>query len=66
MLAKLISGCIDGLEAHRVDVEVSIRQTGVESRWFTVGLPDVAVKESQQRVLLRSAAAGQRWLKSKA
>lgn len=50
MLAKLISGCIDGMEAHRVDVEVSLRQTGVESRWFTVGLPDAGVKESQQRV----------------
>ena len=50
MLAKLISGCIDGLEAYRVDVEVSIQKVGVESRWFTVGLPDTAVKESQQRV----------------
>ena len=58
MLAKLISGCIDGLEAHRVDVEVSIRQTGVESRWFTVGLPDVAVKESQQRVRVAMANCG--------
>ncbi|HSE40671.1 MAG TPA: YifB family Mg chelatase-like AAA ATPase [Acidobacteriota bacterium] len=50
MVAKLISGCVDGLDAHRVDVEVALRYTGVESKWFTVGLPDTAVKESQQRV----------------
>ena len=50
MLAKLISSCIDGVNAQRVDVEVSLRYTGVETKWFTVGLPDTAVKESQQRV----------------
>ena len=50
MVAKLISGCVDGLDAHRVDVEVALRYTGVDSKWFTVGLPDTAVKESQQRV----------------
>ncbi len=50
MVAKLISGCIDGLDAHRVDVEVALRYTGVVLNWFTVGLPDAAVKESQRRV----------------
>jgi magnesium chelatase family protein len=50
MVAKLISGCVDGLDAHRVDVEVALRSTGVDSKWFTVGLPDTAVKESQTRV----------------
>src|SRR3990172_3565355 len=50
MLAKLISSCIDGVDAHRGDVEVALRPAGVEAKWFTVGLPDVAVKESQQRV----------------
>src|SRR4029453_1649826 len=50
MLAKLISACIDGVDAQRVDVEVSLRHAGVEAKWFTVGLPDAAVKESQQRV----------------
>lgn len=58
MLAKLISGCIDGLEAYRVDVEVSIQKGGVESRWFTVGLPDTAVKESQQRVRVAMGNCG--------
>lgn len=50
MLAKLISACVDGVDAHRVDVEVALRYTGVETYWFTVGLPDTAVRESQQRV----------------
>ena len=50
MLARMISSCIDGVDAHKVDVEVALRHAGVEPKWFTVGLPDVAVKESQQRV----------------
>src|SRR4026207_1926458 len=49
MLAKMISSCIDGVDAHRVDVEVALRHAGLEPKWFTVGLPDIAVKESQQR-----------------
>lgn len=58
MLAKLISSCIDGVDAHRVDVEVSLRFAGVEAKWFTVGLPDVAVKESQQRVRVAMGSCG--------
>src|SRR5437660_288779 len=50
MIAKLVSSCIDGFDARRVDVEISVCKAGVEARWFTVGLPDAAVKESQQRV----------------
>jgi magnesium chelatase family protein len=58
MLAKLISGCIDGMDAHRVDVEVSLRPAGLEAKWFTVGLPDTAVKESQQRVRVAMGNCG--------
>src|SRR3990172_1939600 len=58
MLSKLISSCIDGVDAHRVDVEVSLRRAGVEAKWFTVGLPDVAVKESQQRVRVAMGNCG--------
>ena len=58
MLAKMISSCIDGVDAHRVDVEVSLRQAGIEAKWFTVGLPDVAVKESQQRVRVAMGNCG--------
>ena len=58
MLAKMISSCIDGVDAHRVDVEVALRHAGVEAKWFTVGLPDVAVKESQQRVRVAMGNCG--------
>src|SRR5687768_6487414 len=58
MLAKMISSCIDGVDAHRVDVEVALRQAGVEAKWFTVGLPDIAVKESQQRVRVAMNSCG--------
>jgi len=58
MLAKMISSCIDGVDAHRVDVEVALRHAGVESKWFTVGLPDAAVKESQQRVRVAMSNCG--------
>lgn len=58
MLAKMISSCIDGVDAHRVDVEVALRHAGVEPKWFTVGLPDTAVKESQQRVRVAMGNCG--------
>jgi len=58
MLARLISSCIDGVDAHRVDVEVALRHAGPEVKWFTVGLPDIAVKESQQRVVVAMANSG--------
>jgi magnesium chelatase family protein len=58
MLAKMISSCIDGVDAHRVDVEVALRHAGVEAKWFTVGLPDIAVKESQQRVRVAMGNCG--------
>jgi magnesium chelatase family protein len=58
MLAKMISSCIDGVDAHRVDVEVALRHSGVEPKWFTVGLPDTAVKESQQRVRVAMGNCG--------
>lgn len=58
MLAKLISACIDGVDAHRVDVEVALRDTGLETHWFTVGLPDTAVRESQQRVRVAMGNCG--------
>jgi magnesium chelatase family protein len=58
MLAKMISSCIDGVDAHRVDVEISLRHAGVEAKWFTVGLPDIAVKESQMRVRVAMGSCG--------
>src|SRR5512142_3070466 len=57
-VAKLVSACVDGVDAQRVDVEVSLRHAGLETKWFTVGLPDVAVKESQQRVRVAMGNCG--------
>lgn len=52
MLVKVYASAIHGVDATTITVEVSIDQ-GI--KFFLVGLPDSAVKESQQRV--RSALA---------
>ncbi len=48
MLAKVLSSAVLGVDAYLVDVEVDIA-LGLPS-FSTVGLPDVAVKESRDRV----------------
>src|SRR3972149_2529053 len=48
MLAKVLSGAVLGVDAYMVEVEVDIA-LGLPS-FNTVGLPDVAVKESRDRV----------------
>jgi magnesium chelatase family protein len=48
MLAKVLSSAVLGVDAYVVDVEVDIA-LGLPS-FNTVGLPDVAVKESRDRV----------------
>src|SRR3990172_5871148 len=48
MLAKVLSSAVLGIDAYIVDVEVDIA-FGLPS-FATVGLPDVAVKESRDRV----------------
>jgi magnesium chelatase family protein len=48
LLAKVVSGAISGIEAYLVHVEIDISQ-GLPS-FSTVGLPDVSVKESRDRV----------------
>ena len=47
MLCKVFCACCNGLEVTTVTVEVSVTD-GI--RFFLVGLPDNAVKESQQRI----------------
>ncbi|MFZ9044339.1 MAG: YifB family Mg chelatase-like AAA ATPase [Cyclobacteriaceae bacterium] len=47
MLAKIFGSAVYGVAAYTITVEVSVDQ-GV--KFFMVGLPDSAVKESQQRV----------------
>jgi len=48
MLAKVYSHAVLGIDAYRVDVEVDI--TYGQPFFNTVGLPDLAVKESRDRV----------------
>jgi len=48
MLAKVLSSAVLGVDAYMVEVEVDIA-LGLPS-FNTVGLPDLAVKESRDRV----------------
>ncbi|MBW1714505.1 MAG: YifB family Mg chelatase-like AAA ATPase [Deltaproteobacteria bacterium] len=48
MLAKILSSAVIGIDAYVVEVEVDISQ-GLPS-FFTVGLPEGAVRESKDRV----------------
>ncbi len=47
MLIRTYSSAVNGIDAATVTIEVNVSR-GV--RFFLVGLPDVAVKESQQRI----------------
>jgi magnesium chelatase family protein len=47
MLAKTYGSAVYGVNAHTITIEVDV---GQGTRFFMVGLPDSAVKESQQRV----------------
>ena len=47
MLCKVYCACCSGLDAVTVTVEVEVTD-GIQ--FFLVGLPDSAVKESQQRI----------------
>ncbi len=48
LLAKIVSGAVLGIDAYIVDVEVDI-VSGLPA-YTTVGLPEVSVKESRERV----------------
>ncbi|MFT6866948.1 MAG: magnesium chelatase family protein [Cyclobacteriaceae bacterium] len=47
MLAKTYGSAVYGVNAHTITVEVNV---GQGTKFYMVGLPDSAVKESQQRV----------------
>jgi len=47
MLVRTFASAVAGIDAVTVTIEVNVSR-GV--RFFLVGLPDVAVKESQQRI----------------
>ena len=47
MLIRTFTSAVNGIDAVTVTIEVNVSR-GV--RFFLVGLPDIAVKESQQRI----------------
>jgi magnesium chelatase family protein len=47
MLAKTYGGAVYGVDAYLITIEVSV---GQGTKFYMVGLPDSAVKESEQRV----------------
>ena len=47
MLVRTFGSAVTGIDAVTVTIEVNVSR-GI--RFFLVGLPDVAVKESQQRI----------------
>ncbi len=57
MLFKVFCACLDGLEIHSIIIEVVVSD-GIQ--FFLVGLPDSAVKESQQRIGGALASCGYR------
>lgn len=47
MLVKIFGGAVDGIEAIPITIEVNIL---CGAKFIIVGLPDNAIKESQQRI----------------
>ncbi|MDP8258793.1 MAG: YifB family Mg chelatase-like AAA ATPase [Candidatus Aadella gelida] len=48
MLAKVLSGCVVGINAHPIEVEIDV-SSGLPS-FSVVGLPDTSIKESRDRI----------------
>jgi magnesium chelatase family protein len=57
MLATITSAALQGIAAEVVHVEVNSNESG-EPKWVLVGLPDAAVKESNDRVHSALSNAG--------
>ena len=58
MLVKTFASAVTGIDAVTVTIEVNVSR-GI--RFFLVGLPDVAVKESQQRIESSLRTLGFHW-----
>lgn len=58
MLVRTFAASVTGIDAVRVTIEVDVSR-GI--RFFLVGLPDVAVKESQQRIESAFRSIGYHW-----
>ncbi len=57
MLATITSAALQGIDADIVYVEVNAGEVG-EPKWYLVGLPDTAVKESSDRVFAALTNSG--------
>jgi magnesium chelatase family protein len=49
-LFKIRSAAVYGIDAHLIDVEVDMYQSGSARDFITVGMPDTAVRESRERI----------------
>jgi magnesium chelatase family protein len=58
MLVRTFTSVVTGIDAVTVTIEVKVSR-GI--RFFLVGLPDVAVKESQQRIESALRTLGHKW-----
>jgi len=61
-MIKIYASAVHGIDAYTVTIETDISQ-GV--KFFLVGLPDVAVKESQQRIQSSLRLNGYKWPRQK-
>src|SRR5437762_3631833 len=59
MLAKIYSAAVYGVDAYEIEIEVN--GAGGDPNIVIVGLPDVAVKESRDRVRTAIANSGYHW-----
>jgi len=57
MFSKVYSSAVHGVEAHLIDVEVSLNG-GEATKAIIVGLPDTAVRESKDRVMSALSNSG--------
>jgi magnesium chelatase family protein len=64
VLAKVYSAAVMGVDAFEVEIEVNAARSG-EPKIVIVGLPDVAVKESRDRVITAITNSGYQWPRSR-
>ncbi len=58
MLVKTFGSAVDGIDAQTITIEVNV-SNGI--KFFLVGLPDNAIKESQQRMISAINNNGYKW-----
>ena len=58
MLVKTFGSAVDGINAQTITIEVNVSNG---AKFYLVGLPDNAIKESQQRMISAMNNNGYRW-----